>query len=77
MSPASQQLKLRQIPQFRTKMHQNTFGGRAPPERMGEKRSPILLAAANGEGIGWRGRKGKVTGREEKGKGGKIRETEV
>ena len=57
---------------FTAKMHQKTFGGRAPPDPVGElKRSPTPLAAKRGPtSKGGEGREGE--GR--KGRGGEGRD---
>jgi len=63
-------------------MHQNAFGGQAPPGPAGElKRSPYPLAVNRGrgrvrKGEGGKGKRGKGKGREGKGKEGKGKEGE-
>ena len=48
-----QQVKLRQMRQFRTKIHQNAFGGPAPPAPAGgEHKRSQTLAATKEEGLG-------------------------
>jgi len=49
-------------------MHQNAFGGRAPPEPAGElQRSPRPSGRSQGEGKGGRDKKGRDEGGEEYG----------